>query len=838
MERTQGYTGKTYSFWELLKHHRIRIPEIQRDYVQGRDDLQAALARREMLDDIREHLEHRETMAPMNLNFIYGEVDERRDGETDANCYPLDGQQRLTTLYVLHWLAFVHYLGAKAANGEDVKSSTELNTHAKRFGKFSYMTRPTSTDFFDVLSDSERITEVAKWLSSRGASEKFSDYLKNKNWFRPDFDFDPTIQSVLVVLDELDGMRFLTDPKIWESLISEDCPIVFEWLDIRNVGNGDDLYIKMNARGRQLSDFENLKAELEGRAQQVLDEDAYWSFVEKFDQRWLDYFWNLGAADGTHDRERYDARFMNLLNWYLWNQWAVRIPKTSTTKSYTGVKGIDLFDTRYRELAVYDRAMPEGHSIGDADTLNRLALLLDAITETDSQTPVLTRDVQQIVNEVSDINATKVTADKRMMLEAAVAYLAGVKRAGCAPSDESWRSWIRVFRHLSRTATVWGGYGDLGQYANAVKAVEQCVGHADDLTAYLAGFPEVSGFRPEEQMPEEQLKAKLRMVDAQDWDGRLDRAESIPYFEGKIGFLLDFVGISNESTSEEMHNQDTLERFDKYTSLLEILYPDPLNTERLVELRKALLTKGDFSVQLKSVRSYLVRSYLVDSGEYASNIGWRNVLRKSSHADNRNGLLTWLPVVLDDVLNRLGGEQPTPDNVDQQLHDIVEEGRSHWDGARTDVQGKLLVEHPELWDGRYFGDFWQYRLNYDGICYLPNHRNRVLSGLNYDLDMCLIERMLKENAPSLDVELLQIKGTVDDGVKMLFACIGRKTIAVGRSYETRSSDGRPAIVIYTTEQPVDSAFAAKELDDGLWIETNVCDDADEAVGIITMMMTP
>lgn len=832
MGDAQEYTGKTYSFWELLDRHCIRIPEIQRDYVQGRDDLQATLARNEMLDDIREHLEHRETMPPMNLNFIYGEVDERRDGETDANCYPLDGQQRLTTLYVLHWLAFVHYLGAKAANGEDVKSSTALNAHAKRFGKFSYMTRPTSTDFFDVLSDSERIAEVVKWLSSRGASEKLSDYLKNKNWFRPDFDFDPTIQSVLVVLDKLDGMRFLTDPKIWESLIGEDCPIVFEWLDIRNVGNGDDLYIKMNARGRQLSDFENLKAELEGLAQQVLDEDAYWSFVEKFDQRWLDYFWNLDTADGTHGRERYDVRFMNLLNWYLWNQWAVRIPETSITTSYTGAKGVDLSDTRYRELAVYDM----GCSIGDADTLHRLALLLDAITETDSQTPVLTKDVQQIVNEVSYINATKVTADKRMMLEAAVAYLAGMKKTGCTPSDKSWRSWIRVFRHLSGAATVWGGYDTLGLYANAVKAVEQCAGHADDLTAYLGGFHEVPGFNPTEQMREEQLKAKLRTVDARDWNVRLDRAESIPYFEGKIGFLLDFVGISSESTSEEMHNQDTLECFDNYVSLFEILYPDPLNTERLVELRKALLTKGDFSARMKSVRSYLVRSYLVDSGEYARNIGWRNLLRKPSHDDNHNGLLTWLPMVLDDVLNRLGGEPPTPGNVDQQLHDIVEEGRSHWDDTRTDVQGKLLVEHPELWDRKYFGEFWQYRLNYDGICYLPNRRNRVLSGLNYDLDMCLIERMLKENAPSLDVDLLRIKGTVEGGVKMLFVCNGRKAIAVARSYETRSSDGRPAIVIYTSEQPVASVDAAKELDDGLWTAVNVCDDTDGAVGIITMMM--
>lgn len=828
MERTQEYTGKTYSFWELLDRHHIRIPEIQRDYVQGRDDLQATLARHEMLGDIREHLEHRETMDPMSLNFIYGEVDERRDGKTDANCYPLDGQQRLTTLYVLHWLAFVNYLSAKVVNGEDMESCPELDTYAKRLSKFSYMTRPTSTDFFDVLSDSEKMAEVAEWLSFRRASEKFSDYLKNKNWFRPDFNFDPTIQSVLVVLDE----RFLTDPKIWESLIGEDCPIVFEWLDIRNVGNGDDLYIKMNGRGRQLSDFENLKAELEGRAQQMLDEDAYCSFVENFDQKWMDYFWNLGATNGIHDREHYDVRFMNLLNWYLWNQWAVNIPETSITTSYTGAKGVSLSDTRYRELAVYDMDMPEGHSTCDADALNRLALLLNAVTATDAQTPVLTGGVRQIVNEVSDTDAKKVNTDKRMMLEVAVAYLAGMDALGQEPSDESWSSWIRVFGHLSKAAAMWHGYDNLGLYANAVKAVEQCVAHAADLTAHLGTFPDISGFTPTDQMQEEQLKAKLRMIDEPDWGTRLARAESIPYFEGKIGFLFDFIGLSGESTSEEIHNQDTLEQFDSYVSLFEILYPDQLDTNLLIELRKALLTQGDFSTHVKSIRSYLV-----DSGDYARDIGWRNLLRKSSRDDNRNGLLTWMPMVLDDVLNHLDGEQPTPENVARQLHDIVEEGKNHWDDTRTDVQGKLLVEHPELWDKKYFGNLWQYRMNYDGICYLPNHRNRVLSGLNYDLDMCLIERMLKENAPSLDVNLLQIKGTVEDGVKMLFACNGRKAIAVGRSYETRSSDGRPAIVIYTTEQPVDSAFAAKELDDGLWIEANVCDDADEAVGIITMMMT-
>ena len=37
--------GNTMSFWRLLKHYSIRIPAIQRDYVQGRGDVQSANAR-------------------------------------------------------------------------------------------------------------------------------------------------------------------------------------------------------------------------------------------------------------------------------------------------------------------------------------------------------------------------------------------------------------------------------------------------------------------------------------------------------------------------------------------------------------------------------------------------------------------------------------------------------------------------------------------------------------------------------------------------------------------------------------------------------------------------
>src|ERR1700722_19715328 len=71
----------------------IEIPLIQRDYAQGREDRRASAIRSRFLDALHTALTEG---APVGLDFIYGEV---RDGTFE----PLDGQQRLTTLFLLHW---------------------------------------------------------------------------------------------------------------------------------------------------------------------------------------------------------------------------------------------------------------------------------------------------------------------------------------------------------------------------------------------------------------------------------------------------------------------------------------------------------------------------------------------------------------------------------------------------------------------------------------------------------------------------------------------------------------------------------------------------------------
>ena len=84
---------RTLSFLELFKTEKldIEIPMLQRDYAQGREDANAKKIRERFLDTLTSALEG----APVVLDFIYGSVE-------NGKFYPLDGQQRLTTLFLLY----------------------------------------------------------------------------------------------------------------------------------------------------------------------------------------------------------------------------------------------------------------------------------------------------------------------------------------------------------------------------------------------------------------------------------------------------------------------------------------------------------------------------------------------------------------------------------------------------------------------------------------------------------------------------------------------------------------------------------------------------------------
>lgn len=77
----------------------IVIPQIQRPYAQGRTDSICTYVRNTFLDEIFDSLQ-KDDDEIFDLNFIYGIIKASND---NYKMELLDGQQRLTTLFLLYW---------------------------------------------------------------------------------------------------------------------------------------------------------------------------------------------------------------------------------------------------------------------------------------------------------------------------------------------------------------------------------------------------------------------------------------------------------------------------------------------------------------------------------------------------------------------------------------------------------------------------------------------------------------------------------------------------------------------------------------------------------------
>ncbi|WP_448062531.1 DUF262 domain-containing protein [Cellulomonas hominis] len=247
---------------------RIEIPLIQRDYAQGR--------RAEKVDGIREdfldvlHGAVSGTTAPVSLDFVYGE-------QVGGTLRPLDGQQRLTTLFLLHW-----YIAARSGHLEPGASWTRL----------SYATRPSAERFCERLAAAVPPEPVAA----------MSNWVKDQPWYLFVWRHDPTIQSMLVMLDAIHERFGQVDPHLaWQRLADSQSPAIsFHLLPLPDMGSAEDLYIKMNSRGKPLTDFENFKAHFERTIE--------WSpraheFALKADGAWSDILWRFRGDDHIIDDE-------------------------------------------------------------------------------------------------------------------------------------------------------------------------------------------------------------------------------------------------------------------------------------------------------------------------------------------------------------------------------------------------------------------------------------------------------------------------------------------------------------------------------------------------------
>ena len=642
------------TFWSLLKRHRITIPDFQRDYVQGRRTKQIETARDALLEDLEKSVRSR---TAVNLNFIYGEISPADNGESVL--LPLDGQQRLTTLFLLHWYA--------AVLATDTPEDRRMEM-IKQLRSFSYETRATSLKFFERISDPEYVDTLRDEMRGQRPSEVIPD----KGWFRSEWLLDPTITSTLKVLD-LIHERFGSIDNLGGVLTLSDCPVRFEWLDVKNIGNGEDLYIKMNARGRLLSEFENFKAELEVQFPASADPVFKDEFFSKLDQEWLDFFWKMGPAQ---QRLEYGARFMNLLHALLFNRWVLKNEQLCDGIRRWPSPVEQLRGRREgRRLADYTEALPVSSSKESAPLeidltwLKRLASFLDSLANNAPKT---------VIELVSDVATGEGVPSREKFFMVQVAFEFWGRRQSDF-SLEGWQRWNRTFQNMADHANRYGGYDRISQYRNALRALEDLAEdpRAIEQTLATEGIP-FPGFQ-DESIVEEQLKARLRSEDSE-WTELLDEAEDrLPYFMGKMNFLLSFAGaIEDKAVTPAAFDSAVKDRFGEYVSLVHAIFGKSGVQVDPYLFRAALLTKADYSLPANTLRTYLV--------DEDRDRDWRIAARPRGESERFRRAFRG---VLDDLLDL------ELDPVDG-LWTIV--STAQWDDSREDIWARYLIDDPSRFE--------------------------------------------------------------------------------------------------------------------------------------------
>jgi hypothetical protein len=256
------------NFKGVAEKYIIQIPIIQRDYAQGRKDKKASQVREKFLDAIGEVLE---SDTDLHLDFVYGSIIREK-------FIPLDGQQRLTTLFLLYW-----YFGKKEGKGIQFLKN------------FTYETRASSREFCHKLIEGE--------LNFK--DDDISNQIKDSSWFLAYWENDPTIQAMLTMISDI-------HQKFYSNLFFDRLDnIKFNFFELGKSGLADDLYIKMNARGKSLTEFEDFKAKFEKHIS-TIDNNLKINFSHKIDNDWTDFFWEFGVKDESFLIDKF---FMNYFSY-------------------------------------------------------------------------------------------------------------------------------------------------------------------------------------------------------------------------------------------------------------------------------------------------------------------------------------------------------------------------------------------------------------------------------------------------------------------------------------------------------------------------------------------
>ena len=518
---------KKFTFSDLLEKRcfdfsKIEIPILQRDYVQGQkagDD--SDKINKTGFRFIQAIFDSMKSGTPMDLDFIYGSV----EGE---DFIPLDGQQRLTTLFLLHW-----YFACKDFSGKELKEKLKL------LSNLSYETRISSREF---------CSEMCKFEKKFTVSEIPSKYIQNESWFFSKFRLDPTVSSMLNMLDaihELDNDANASYENL--SLLQ------FSILNMDKFGLSEALYLKMNARGKELTDFEKIKAEIEKLADKSKWENSLEEtekFYFKADRTWTDLFWKSFKLSA-------DSAFMNFIAEAMITNLTLKVESFESNAEKKQIKKIQKLAENVENLSAEDF---------DKDSFFRVKNFLDLYSQNENAAKKASvnlwdfcKNDKNLFSAICGIEEkSSVTYPVRGLFFAQTLYLEKSEF-----SEESFADWMRVIRNIAENATV----DTVQTFKGFLNLIQELSEGCDDIYKYLSEGKIKSNFA-KVQVQEEIYKAKI-IIKEKTAKSLFSELEENPFCKGRLyfAFYCCDVDLQKKSSVLNIHMFKKVKKvFDAYLS--------------------------------------------------------------------------------------------------------------------------------------------------------------------------------------------------------------------------------------------------------------------------------
>ena len=557
-----------YTFWELLSDYKIEIPKIQRDYAQGRKDTEIEKIVDKFLDDLKNSIRNNEEL---NLDFVYGRVE-------NNILIPLDGQQRLTTLFLIHW-----YIALK-----ENRLTDEIKT---TLSKFTYETRVSSEDFCKNL-----VSENIDYNSINGS---ISNTITDSKWYFLSWELDPTVSAMLNMLDTIHNKFKDIDELLFEKL-EQEINITFQFLPLEKFKLTDELYIKMNARGKPLTEFESFKANFSQYLQSIEQKS-------KLDNEWLDIFWNLEKIENSDIvTENVDEKFFNFF-------------KNITLNFYTEKNDIDReFINNYNLFDTYNEVYK------NEKYLTQITKIFDGLIAFNDNEDVF-----------KDFLSPSINYWERLRFYSLGHFFIKYGQVNEVNKDV-FDNWLRITRNLINNTRIEGAK----EYENGIRSIDKLSQNISDIYTYVSSSSDTIKYFSKLQREEESLKAKLILEDVE-WQNLFVKIERHSYFDGQVGFILQYSRNKKDNYDKSL--------FVDYSIKLSKLFSDEFSENYDFLFQRALLTKGDYLPQVGNSENY---TFCIFEEALRTKIdNWRKVFNDEEDTLLLKELLD--DIDKDDILNSL-----------------------------------------------------------------------------------------------------------------------------------------------------------------------------------------